>query len=58
MAKILEKIIKQNFCKKCSECHDLSVELFEVTHVFAPYKMAKTLVKIFKQNFCQKCSEC
>ena len=74
MAKTLVKIFKQNFCQKCSECHDLSVEFFwgyacfepiqngqnffDVRHVFGPYKMAKTLVKILKQKFCQKCSEC
>ena len=58
MAKTLVKILKQKFCQKCSECWDLSVKLFEVTHVFGPYKMAKTLEKNIKQNFCQKCSEC
>ena len=52
------KIVKQNFCQKCSECQNLFVEIERVKHILASYKMGKKLGISFKHNFCQKCWKC
>ena len=54
MAKTLEKIFKQNFCQKCSEWWDLSVEFFWGYACFEPIQNGQNTWKNYQTKFLSK----
>ena len=49
MAKTLIKILKQNFCQKCSECQDLSLESFWGYACFCPIQNGQNFETILSK---------